>query len=71
MKISVKVICNTKQRRVIKDGDMLRVWVDAPAVEGKANKRLLEILAEYYHKPKTAFTIKSGLKSKKKIIEIL
>lgn len=71
MKISVKVIVNAKHHRVVKDNDTLKVWVDAPAVEGKANKRLLEILSEYYNKPISSFTIKSGLKSKRKIIEIL
>ncbi|HOL22688.1 MAG TPA: DUF167 domain-containing protein [bacterium] len=71
MKIVVKVVANARKPGVSEEGDIIKVRVDAPAVEGKANKRLVEILSEYYHKPRTAFIIKSGLKSKKKIIEIL
>ena len=71
MKIVVKVVANAKKPEVSEEGDIIKVWVDAPAVEGKANKRLVEILSEYYNRPKSAFTIKSGQKSKKKIIEIL
>ncbi|MCX8082955.1 MAG: DUF167 domain-containing protein [bacterium] len=71
MKIVVTVIANAKKSKIQKTGNNLKIWVDAPAVEGKANKRLIEILSEYYYKPKSSFIIKSGLKSKKKIIEIL
>lgn len=72
MKISVRVVTNARSSRVVKeDENVLKVWIDAPPVEGKANRRLLEILSEYYSKPKSSFIIKSGFKSKNKLIEIL
>ena len=71
MKIVVKVVANARRPGVSDEGDILKVRVDAPPVEGKANKRLIEILSEYYNKPRSSFKIISGLKSKHKIIEIL
>ncbi|NLG11899.1 MAG: DUF167 domain-containing protein [Elusimicrobia bacterium] len=71
MKISVKVVVNAKKQKVVMEGDTVKVWIDAPPVEGKANKRLIEILSKHYDKPKSSFKIKSGLKSRTKIIEIL
>ena len=71
MKIVVKVVANARKPEVSEEGEILKIRVDAPPVEGKANKRLIEILSEYYHKPRSSFIIKSGLKSKNKIIEIL
>lgn len=47
----------------------LRVDIDAPAVDGKANARLIEILAEYLNLPKSSLIIKIGSKNKLKILE--
>jgi len=72
MKIVVRVTANSKKPRVCDGGatNFVKVWVDAPAVEGRANKRLLEILSECYNRPKTSFVIRRGLRSRNKIIEI-
>ncbi len=70
MKIQVKVIPNSKEPRVREIEGVLRVKVDAPAKKGKANKRLVEILAKYLSKPKLSIKIIEGLTSKNKVIEI-
>ncbi len=72
MKISVRVTANSKKPGVSFEdgGKTLKVRVDAPAVEGKANKRLIEILSGYYDKPKSSFTIRHGLNGRNKIVEI-
>jgi uncharacterized protein len=71
MKISVRVTANSRKPRVFKENDnVLKIWVDAPAVEGKANKRLVEILSEYYNRPKSSFCIVRGMKNRNKIVEI-
>jgi len=71
MKLSVRVTVNSKKPRVLEEGkNTLKVWVDAPALEGKANKRLVEILSDYYDKPKSCFGIIGGLKNRNKIVEI-
>jgi uncharacterized protein (TIGR00251 family) len=57
---------------VIKAGDTkLEVKVDERATEGRANKRLLEILAAYYKVPKSRVRLVSGAKSRDKVLEIV
>jgi uncharacterized protein len=47
-----------------------KVKVDAKAVDGKANIRLIEILAEHFDVPFGAIRIISGATSKEKVIEV-
>jgi uncharacterized protein (TIGR00251 family) len=51
-------------------GDVLKVKVHAPALEGRANEMLLEFLAEKLRLPRRAVTLKRGDKSRQKVISI-
>jgi len=44
----------------------LRLYVRAPALEGKANKAAVAVLAEYYGVPKSAVRLAAGAKSRTK-----
>ncbi len=58
MLISVRVASSAKEARVTKTGEnSFEVRVDAKAVSGRANKRLLEILSEHFGVPKSRITI--------------
>jgi uncharacterized protein (TIGR00251 family) len=71
MKVSVRVTANSKKPKVLaENGNSLKVWVDAPALDGKANKRLVEILSDHYDRPKSCFSIVGGLKNRNKIVEV-
>jgi uncharacterized protein (TIGR00251 family) len=71
MKLNVTVVPNAKNLEIIKIGENdYKIKVDAPASEGKANKRLIEILAEHFKVSKYSVSIMRGLKSKNKIVEI-
>ena len=71
MKINIIVKPNAKYSEVIRISKFdYKVSVDAPASEGEANKRLIEILAEYFEVPKSFISILRGFKSKNKIVEI-
>ena len=71
MKITVSVIPNAKKPSVEKiSKDEYKVKVDAPAVDGKANRRLIEIIADYFNTSKNSVNIIKGFKSKNKIIKI-
>lgn len=71
MILSVDVTPNSKFPKVIKiSEESYKVKVDAPAEEGKANKRLIEILSDYFKVSKSSISVIKGLKSKNKIIEI-
>lgn len=51
------------------DGELL-ASVSAPANEGKANSRLIELLAEYFHTAKSNIRILRGHRSRRKLIEV-
>jgi hypothetical protein len=71
MKIAVRVVPGAKiqQIQAALDGS-LKVWLKVEAREGKANKALIELLADYYGVSKSLVRIVSGLKIKNKIVEI-
>ena len=72
MKISVKVKPNARKNEVKQiDAGSFIVSVTAPPVEGKANEKVVELLAEHFGKPKRCFTILRGKTGKMKIVEIL
>ena len=70
MIISVKVIPNAKKEQVKKEGELFKVSVRAPAVEGKANKALVEALAKYFGITKSKISIRAGQTSRTKRISI-
>ena len=47
-------------------GDALKVRIRSAPVDGKANKELIEVLAEAFGLPKSAVTFKGGETSKTK-----
>lgn len=72
MKITVRVKPNARKNEVKQiDADNFIVSVSVPPVEGKANEKVVELLAEYFGKPKRNITIIRGATGKKKIVEIL
>ena len=72
MKIKVHVKPNSKKEivEIMEDGSYL-VKVNVPPREGLANQRVVELLAKKLNKPKSALSLISGNRGKKKIFEIL
>jgi uncharacterized protein len=71
MKIEVIVHPNSKNPRVEKDlTEMIHVYVNAPPLEGKANKAVIESLTEFLKIKKSEIVLVRGEKSKKKVFEI-
>ncbi len=68
--LEVRVITNAKKNEVIQEGDMLKVRVTAPPIEGRANQAVIELLADYFKVKKSAVRIIRGEKSKNKVVEI-
>jgi uncharacterized protein (TIGR00251 family) len=72
MLIKVTVIPRAKKAEVIVlSNNYLRVKIPAMPVSGRANKRLIEMLAEYYGVRKSAITITRGERSREKVVEVL
>lgn len=73
MKISIKVTPRSSVNEVVEkmpDGT-LKIKLKAAPVDGAANDALIELLSDYYKKPKSAFVIKTGKTSRRKIVEII
>ena len=71
MKLTVKVIPRSKVVKVVEEGKgRLKVYLNAPPVEGKANAALIECLAEYFGVKRRQIKIVKGLKSREKMIVI-
>jgi uncharacterized protein (TIGR00251 family) len=60
-----------KQPAVVETDEGLTVYVRAKAVDGAANKELIEILAKHFGVPKTCVSIRRGGASRHKTIEIV
>ena len=72
MQIRVRVTTNSRKVVVSRLGEFdFEVRVDARPSEGKANKRLIEILSEYFGVSKSNVRILKGQKSREKIVEVI
>ena len=70
MKVRVKVIPNSKTEEVITEDDSFLVKVKEPPREGKANRAVVKLLAQYFKIPQSSVTISSGFKSRNKVVEV-
>lgn len=71
MNIQVRVIPGAKRTLVKEEGPgVYKVYLKAPAVDGKANKALGPVLAEYFGIRKKDVLIIKGLKSRQKTITL-
>ncbi len=72
MKYTVIIKPNSRKGPLVErlgDGSLI-VYVRQPAVDGKANTALIELLAEHFGVPKTSVTIVRGHTSRNKIVEV-
>ncbi|PIU83946.1 MAG: YggU family protein [Elusimicrobia bacterium CG06_land_8_20_14_3_00_38_11] len=70
MILQIKVIPNARKNDIKFENALYKVYITAPAVDGKANKKLIEFLAEHFKVRKNEIFIKRGEKSRHKIIQI-
>jgi len=71
MIIKVKVKPSAKQNKIEERNGSYFVRVKEKAEKGKANKKVIELLSEYFKVPKSNVEIKTGEKSRNKIVKIL
>ena len=72
MVINIVVKTNKKENSISydKSTDTYTVCTNKPAVDNKANKEVIKIVSKHFGVPSTNVSIKRGLKSKNKVIEI-
>lgn len=70
MRVKVRVTPRAKKEKIVEENGTLKVYVNDPALEGEANKRVIEMLAEFYNTKKYNVTIVQGELQRNKIVEI-
>ena len=68
--IQVRVIPNAKKNEVKEFGNGIKAYLTAPAQEGKANKALLELLAEHFNVKRSKIKIVKGVKARNKVVQV-
>ena len=68
--VKVRVIPRAKKPRIESFNEGLKVYLNSPAIQSRANKELIEVLAKYYNIKKYNITIIKGQKQKDKLIGI-
>lgn len=58
--IAVKATPKASRDRIVREGDVLRIYVTAPADKGKANEAVRKLLAKALGVPKTRLTLLRG-----------
>lgn len=70
MIFNIRVCPRASRNRVEQLGNILKVYLTKPAAEGLANSQLIELLSEHFKVKKYQIKIKTGLKSRNKLVEI-
>jgi uncharacterized protein len=69
IRVKVKPNARTSALTPLPDGSWV-AQVKAPAIEGRANKELIALVAEHFHCAKAAVSIKSGSSGRLKLLRI-
>jgi len=70
MIFNVRVSPHSGRNRVEQTQNYLKVYLTKPAVEGQANAQLIDLLSKHFKIKKYRIRVKSGLKSRDKLVEI-
>ena len=71
MLIKVKASPSAKEDKVIKKGeDSFEVLTEAKAQKNEANKKIIELLAEYFKLPQYKVKLVKGFKKSNKVFDI-
>ena len=71
MRYRVKVHPKSRSEGVVRNADgSLKVHLRVPPVQGRANKALVDILAEHFEVSRSGIKIVKGGKSRDKVVEI-
>ena len=70
MIFNVRVTAQASRNRIEQTGANLKVYLTKPAAEGLANVQLIDLLSAHFKIRKYQISIKSGARSRNKLVEI-
>jgi uncharacterized protein (TIGR00251 family) len=70
-RVAVRVTPRAGSERIdVTEGDLVKVYVSVPPESGKANARVIEIIAETLGLPKTSLSLLRGERSRNKVLKV-
>ena len=66
--LAIKVIPHSKRQEILLDNEVIKIKVNAPPIDGKANQQVLKLLSKATKTPPSKLSIQSGEQSKHKLI---
>lgn len=70
MIFNIRVCPRSSRNHIEQEGNVLKVHLTKPACEGLANMQLVKLLSEHFKIKQYQVKIKSGKKSRNKLVEI-
>jgi uncharacterized protein (TIGR00251 family) len=70
MHIQVHVTPRSSQKKIVLIDGVYKVYIHEIAADGKANKAVIDMIADYFNVPKSSVSIIRGIKNKNKVLEI-
>jgi len=67
---NVRVTPRAKQNKVVDKDGVLRVYTTTVPENGRANNAVVDLLADYFHVPKSKIKIIKGLTGRDKVLTI-
>ena len=71
MTLNIKVFPGAKKDLFKDEGGLVKVYLTAPPIDGRANEALCDFLAEHFNVRLSGIEIIKGLKSRNKVINIM
>lgn len=69
--LQLRITPNARKSEIVgRHGDAIKIKIQAPPADGKANRALLAFLAAKLRMPEQALTIRGGEKSRDKRVEV-
>lgn len=70
VELSLTVQPKSSQNKITREGEVTRVWVNAPPVDGAANEAVIKLLSKVLGVPKSKIFIIRGETSRHKTLRI-
>ena len=70
MIVQVKIIPKSSQDKIVREGDSFKIKVTDAPEKGKANNKVIKLLAKEFEVPKSQIEIIKGLTKRDKLIKI-
>jgi uncharacterized protein len=68
--LTVRAHPGASREKVAWDGELLHLWLTAPAAEGQANRAVVVAVARWLEVPPSHVRLRAGTRSRTKLVEV-